>query len=68
MFKTFLKEVEQNEAVAHEEDKAVLKKFKKLLNEAYQYGYRNLESDWASGSVLHTLQEAIDYSDKLKGV
>ena len=59
--------IELYEDVAHEEDKAVLKKFKKLLNEAYQYGYRNLESDWAEGSVLYTLQEAIDHASKLKG-
>ena len=56
------------EDVAHEEDKKKLKEFKKLLNAAYQYGYKNLESDWADGSVLYSLQQTIDYAGKLKGV
>ena len=56
------------EDVAHEEDKKKLKEFKKLLNTAYQYGYKNLESDWADGSVLYSLQQTIDYANKLKGV
>ena len=55
------------EAVGSEEDKKVLKEFKKRLQAAYDYGYSNLESDWASGSVLYTLNEAIEYADKLKG-
>ena len=49
------------------ENKKKLKEFKKLLNAAYQYGYRNLESDWAEGTVLYSLQKVIDSADKLKG-
>ena len=56
------------EAVPAEENKVELKKFKKLLKEAYDYGYKNLESDWAENTVLYALQEVIDYSNQLKGV
>lgn len=55
------------EAVDTIEDKDKLKEFMKLINEAYRYGDRNLVSDWAEGSVLHSLRESIDYAEKLKG-
>ncbi len=49
------------------EDKAVIKKFKKLLNELYSYGDRNLESDWGINTIMYTLDEVIEDTDKLKG-
>lgn len=56
-----------NEAVDTKEDAKALKEFKSLLNKAYMYGNRNLESDWAENTVLYSLEQVIDYTDQLKG-
>ncbi len=61
MFKEIL------ESVDAKEDKAVIKEMKRLLNEAYKYGDRNLESDWGINTVMYTLEEVISDTDKLKG-
>ena len=55
-----------NEAVDAQEDKAVIKEMKKLLNEAWKYGNKNLDSDWGNNSVLYALEKVIDHADKLK--
>jgi len=68
MFKEeFKPEVETNEAVPHEEDKKVIKEFRKLLQKAYDYGYQNFESQWGQNSVLYSMNDTFDYTDKLKG-
>ena len=54
------------EAVDTQEDKMVIKKMKKLLNDAWVYGNKELVSDWGNNSVLHALEEAIGYADQLK--
>lgn len=54
------------EAVDAKEDKEVIKKFKKLFEEAYRYGDRNFESDWGNDSVLYSMKETMDYIDQLK--
>ncbi len=41
-------------------------KMKKLLNAAYKYGDRNLESGWGINTVMYTLEEVISYTEKLK--
>ena len=55
-----------NEAVGAEEDAKVIKEMKKLLNDAWKYGNRNLESDWGNNSVLYVLEKVIDHADKLE--
>ncbi len=54
------------EAVDASEDPKVIKEFKKLLDKAFNYGYENLESSWSRNTVLDSLDEVIDYADKLK--
>ena len=48
------------------EDKKKLQEFKKLLRTAYDYGYRNLESNWAQNTVIYALDQVMDDADKLK--
>ena len=55
------------EAVDAQEDPKVIKEFKQLLNKAYSYGYKNLESDWAHDTCLYNLDEVRDQVEKLKG-
>ena len=64
MFKDEFKELD--EAVDTLEDAKVIKEMKRLLNEAWKYGNRNLESQWGNNSVLYALEEVIDHADKLK--
>lgn len=58
--------LQSNEAVDALEDKEVIIQMKKLLNEAWNYGNKHLESTWGNRSVLYTLQQAIDFADQLK--
>ncbi len=54
------------ESVDAKEDKEVIKKMKKLLDDAYKYGDRNLKSDWGINTVMYTLEEVISDTEKLK--
>jgi hypothetical protein len=67
MFKEEFNQTDINEDVPHEEDAKKLKEFKKLLDKAYQYGIRNLKSQWAENTVIYALDEVRDYANKLKG-
>lgn len=60
------REMVTNEAVDSKEDKNTVKEFKKLLQKAYDYGYKNLESDWADRTVLYALDEVIGYTNQFK--
>ncbi len=40
--------------------------FKNLVEAAYKYDNKNFESDWGENTVLHALDEVIDYTKQLK--